>query len=1143
MPLREVRLSDRFDVRQREVLLSGVQALVRLPLAQRERDRRAGWNTAGYVTGYRGSPLGAVDSNLARAEREYAEAGIVFNPGINEDLAATAIWGTQQAALRGEGRHEGVFALWYGKGPGVDRSGDVFRHANFAGTAPRGGVVCATGDDHTAESSTTCNQTELALMDAMMPILAPAGVQEVLDFGHAGWALSRWSGCWVGLKCLKDTVEVTEVVDGDPERRDFREPEDFVRPEGGLSIRLRDTPQAQEARMHGYKRYAAQAFARANGLDARRVGVAGARFGVLAAGKSWLDTVHALDLLGIDEERARALGIAAYKVGMVWPLEPERLREFATGLDRLVVVEEKRALLETEVKEVLYARSAPLVTGKRDRSGGTLFPSAMALDPVGVAIGLASEMEERGVADDAVLERRRELEEAQAQLSKPIAVRNPWFCAGCPHNSSTRVPEGSRAYAGIGCHYMVQWMDRSTEGFTHMGGEGANWIGEAPFSNRRHVFQNMGDGTFNHSGSMAVRAALAAGVSVTFKVLFNDAVAMTGGQLNDGGLTAARVARICRAEGVERIAVASDDPGRIRKADYPDRCSFHHRRDLDRVQRELREVEGVSLLVYEQTCAAEKRRRRRRGTMPDPDRRLYINELVCEGCGDCGAASNCIAILPKETRFGRKREIDQSACNKDYSCLEGFCPSFVSVIGAEPRSAAPALAAVEVPVLPEPTLPQLDRCWNLAVSGVGGTGVVTVGALLAMAAHLEGKAAGAMEMAGLAQKGGEVLVHCRIARKPSDIDAIRVAVGEADGVLAGDMVVAASPTSLSTASPLRTAVVCDSAIAPTGDFTADPDWHLPTQRLVRQIRDRSRRATFLDATRCAERFLGDSVFANTVILGAGWQLGIVPLSRAAILRAIEVNGVAVEANGRAFEIGRWLAADPSAVAGLLERGSEGAAPEAETDPAAERARFLAESRNLAAADRYRERVERMAGVEARLAPGRDGLRRAVAEGYFKLLAYKDEYEVARLHLRSRDMVRERFGDASRIRFHLAPPILARPDGSGRIRKWTFGEWILPGFRALAAMKGLRGTWLDPFGRSAERRMERALIREYETLLDEIEAGLTLDNHAAAVELAALPTSIRGFGHVKERAAREAERRRAALLEAFRGGRADARAAA
>ena len=665
-------------------------------------------------------------------------------------------------------------------------------------------------------------------------------------------------------------------------------------------------------------------------------------------------------------------------------------------------------------------------------------------------------------------------------------------------------------------------------------------MGEAPFSQRSHVFQNMGDGTFNHSGSMAVRAALASGVSMTFKVLFNDAVAMTGGQKNDGGLTAARVAHICRAEGVARIAVVSDDPGRLRRSDFPSGSTFDDRRDLDRVQRELREVPGVSLIVYEQTCAAEKRRRRRRGTLPDPDRRLFINDLVCEGCGDCGTASNCVAVLPKETPFGRKREIDQSSCNKDYSCLDGFCPSFVSVIGGDPRAAA-APQRIDIPSMPQPALPSLERPWNLLVSGIGGTGVVTVGALLAMAAHLDGKAAGVMEMAGLAQKGGSVLVHCRIAGKPSDIGAIRLAAGEADGILAGDLVVAGLPASLATLDPERTVAVCNTHAVPTGQFTADPDLHLPTQRLIRQIRGQTAETACLDATRLAERTLGDAVFANMIVLGAAWQAGIVPISGEALLHAIEVNGVAVEANGRAFEIGRWAVSDPEESARTL--GARSSVEENFPQALARREAFLENSRDTACARRYRELVLRVAEAENRVAPDKTELRDTVMRGYFKLLAYKDEYEVARLHLDTRAQVRARFGAGSRLKFHLAPPLLARPDGSGRIRKWTFGEWIIPVFRVLSALRRIRGTWLDPFARTAERRMERELIREYEGLMDEMVAELAPECHAAAVSLAELPLDIRGFGHVKAKAAREAARRREEMLDEFRAGTGRAREAA
>lgn len=1132
MKLRKVQLSDRFDVHTADVLLTGTQALIRLPLAQRFRDGQRGWHTAGYVTGYRGSPLGAIDLQMPQAKREYEYANVLFNPGVNEDLAATAIWGTQQAALRGEGTHEGVFAMWYGKGPGVDRSGDVFRHGNLAGTAPKGGVLCALGDDHTAESSTTCNQSEFALVDAMMPILAPAGVQEVLDYGHVGWALSRFSGCWVGLKCVKDTVEVAQVVDGDPRRMQLVTPEDFPMPEGGLSIRLGDTPVLQEERLHRYKRFAVQAFARANRLDQRRVGKPGARFGIVAAGKSWLDVVHALELLGIDDARAAHLGITAYKVGMAWPLETEGVLQFTEGLERIVVVEEKRALIEVEVKEVLFNRARrPLVVGKRDEQGATLFPATMALDPVGVALTLSEQMERAGVADEVLRGRTRLLQRAAAADLETIAVRRPWFCAGCPHNTSTHVPDGSRAYAGIGCHYMVQWMGRQTEGFTHMGGEGANWIGEAPFSSRGHVFQNIGDGTFNHSGSLAIRAAVAAKVNITFKVLFNDAVAMTGGQRNDGGLTVARVAHICRAEGVQRIKVVSDDPDLHMAVDFPPGVSFEDRDDLDRVQRELRDIPGVSVLIYDQTCAAEKRRRRRRGTMPIPERRVFINHLVCEGCGDCNVASNCVAVLPLETPFGRKRQIDQSACNMDYSCVNGFCPSFVSLYGAKVK--ASAAEPFVPPAVEPPTLPPLNRSHAVLITGVGGTGVVTVGAIIGMAAHLEGRASAVMEMAGLAQKGGAVLVHCRLAPTPADISAIRIAAGEADVVLAGELVVTGAPNSLELMSSERSATVCNVHSVPTGEFASDPDLHLPTQRLLRAIRARTRENQFitLDATRVAEMLVGDAIYANMVILGAAWQSGRVPLSREAILKAIEINGVAVTQNRAAFEIGRWAAVAPEAVEQRI--APTVSASEDPNEAMARRREFLVESRNEACAQRFEQLVKDVARADLQLGMSEQLLTAAVMRGYFKLLAYKDEYEVARLHLQTAELVRRKFDDVRRMTFHLAPPILSTVSSSGRVRKREFGPWMLPVFRVLASLKWLRGTFFDPFGRTAERRAERALIAEYEATIRDLLQYLSRGNYRTAVEIAELPMMIRGYGHVKLRNMETAKERRSELLETFR----------
>jgi len=1136
MNLRDVRLSDRYDLAKTPVLVSGIQGMVRASLMQRARDAAAGLATTGYVTGYRGSPLGAVDSTFHAAGKYLAEAGILFQPGLNEDLAATAIWGTQQAELRGEGTHQGVFGLWYGKGPGVDRTGDVFRHANFAGSSRYGGVLVAMGDDHTCESSTTCHQSDMAMMDAMLPVLSPAGVQELIDFMLHGWTLSRYSGLWVGVKSLKDTVESTAVVEGDPHRLQIAIPEDFAIPEGGLNIRLGDTPQAQEARLHDYKRFAAQAYARANGLDGRRLGRAGARIGIVAAGKSWLDTCHALELLGIDQQAAEALGITSYKVGLTWPLEPQRLSDWAEGLDLIIVVEEKRAILETQIKEILYNRAdRARVIGWKDEAGAVLFSVKLDLDPVQIGRGLARVLTAEGVAHPPMETGRARLEtDAGRGNVQELAERKPWFCAGCPHNTSTVIPEGTRAYAGIGCHYMVQWMGRDTEGFTHMGGEGANWIGEAPFSKRTHVFQNLGDGTYNHSGLMAIRAAIYAGVNITFKILYNDAVAMTGGQKNEGDLGPAQIAREVAAAGARRVVAVVDEKEEVEP--MPSEVAVFHRDELAQVQRELSQTEGVSVLIYIQTCAAEKRRRRKRGQFPDPDQRVFINPEVCEGCGDCGVKSNCVAILPLETPLGRKRQIDQSACNKDFSCLEGFCPSFVTVEGAKPK--ARAAGDFALPELPEPAVPDLDRVWNVMVTGVGGTGVVTVGALMTMAAHLEGKGASEMQMAGLAQKGGAVSIHCRLASKPDDITAIRISAGEADAVIGGDLVVTAQPKIQGVMARGRTGIVCNTHEIPTGEFTHNTEFRLPSEamRLAVERRVGAEQLRMIDATALAERLMGDAIFSNVMLLGAAWQAGLVPLTRESILKAIELNGAAVEGNHRAFDLGRWAIAFPA----QAEAALEDAAPPEETleDTIARRERHLTGYQNRRLARRYRRLVER-----AREAGGED-LAEAVAEGYFKLLSYKDEYEVARLHAESLDAaLAEAFDDVNRVHFHLAPPILARKDAQGNPRKMRFGPWMMRVFRLLRHGKVLRGTPFDPFGYSAERRAERREIRAYRRMMDEVLGAVTPETLPTAVALARLPLEIRGFGHVKAANAARAAEEREALLARFRAGEPPAAQAA
>ncbi|GAA4225024.1 indolepyruvate ferredoxin oxidoreductase [Sagittula marina] len=1129
MSKHRITLNDRFDLTKDTVLLNGTQALVRLMLTQKARDRAAGLNTAGYCTGYRGSPLGAVDMQMHRAQKQLHENDILFQEGLNEDLAATALWGAQQAELRGEGKFDGVFGLWYGKGPGVDRSGDAMRHANMAGTSQHGGVLMAMGDDHTGESSTVLHQSEWALVDAYMPVVSPAGVQEILDYGIYGYALSRFAGVWVGLKTMKDTVEATAVVDGRPDRVQLVTP-DFPMPEGGLNIRLGDTPHAQETRMIDHKRFAAEAFSRANGMDKRVWGKPGAKIGFVSAGKNWLDLQHAMALLGIDEAEAERLGITTYKVGQVFPLDMQGFHDWAEGLDLIVIVEEKRKLIEVQVKEAIFDdRRGRRVYGWYKGGSGAmhreeLFPTRGALDPVWIAQKLGDILIEEGRGTDGVKAGLTRIEEAnRADNAEEIAARTPWFCAGCPHNSSTKVPDGSRAYAGIGCHYMVQWMDRETSGFTHMGAEGANWIGEAPFSTTPHVFQNLGDGTYNHSGVQAIRAALAANTNITYKILYNDAVAMTGGQANEGGLSPQRIAAEVRAMGVSRVAVVYDQKEDVSNG-YPDGVTLHEREDLDEVQRSMAKQEGVSVLLYVQTCAAEKRRRRKRGLFPDPDKRVFINTDVCEGCGDCGVQSNCVAIVPEETELGRKRAIDQSACNKDFSCLKGFCPSFVTLEGATVRKAQ--TKTLELPDLPDAVLPRIDGTWNVVITGVGGTGVVTIGAVLAQAAQIDGKGAGMMEMAGLAQKGGAVHIHLRLAERPEDISAVRVATGEADALIGGDLVVSAGAKTLGLTRTGRTGAVVNSHEIITGEFTRNTEFQLPADRLTLALQARLKeRAAFFDASELARATMGDSIFSNIMILGAAWQRGLVPLSLDAIQQAIELNGAAVAANLRAFDIGRWAVLYPEDAAGMLKPNVI-SKPKSLDEKIAFRAEHLTAYQNEDLAARYRDMLRPIQDPK---------LKEAVAKGYHKLLAYKDEYEVARLHLETEQKARDTFDGDFKMTFHLAPPLMSEEGSDGRPKKKTFGPRMLTGFRWLARMKRLRGTALDPFGRTEERRMERALIAQYEADMHAWLPKAAPEIMEPLIALAELPLSIRGFGPVKLANAATAEKRREELLAALRNG--------
>ena len=1126
----EITLNDRFDLTKEQVLLNGTQALVRLMLMQKARDKAAGLNTAGYVTGYRGSPLGAVDLWMGRSSKVLKENDVLFHPGLNEDLAATALWGSQQAELRGEGAHDGVFGLWYGKGPGVDRTGDVMRHANMAGSSPHGGVLMAMGDDHTGESSTVLHQSDWAMVDAYIPVLSPAGVQEILDFGIYGYGLSRFAGVWAGLKVMKDTVEATSVVDGRPDRMQLVTP-DFDMPEGGLNIRLMDDRIPQEARMIDYKRFAAEAFARANRIDRRVWGKPGAKIGFVAAGKNWLDLVHALNLLGIDDAEAERLGITTYKVGQTFPLDMQSFEEWAEGLDLVVVVEEKRKLIEVQIKEALFDnRQGRRVFGwhKGDLwEGGKrveLFPTRYALDPMMIAEKLGGILIDEGRGTDAVKAGLDQILQAkQADNAPDIAARLPFFCSGCPHNTSTKVPEGTRAYAGIGCHYMVQWMDRSTTGFTQMGGEGANWIGEAPFSTTEHVFQNLGDGTYNHSGILALRAALASDANITYKILYNDAVAMTGGQENEGGLDAVRIAREVQAAGVDHIALVYDDKEDVDLAAFPKGLTHHTRDELLEVERKFSKIKGVSVILYIQTCAAEKRRRRKRGLFPDPDKRIFINPDICEGCGDCGVQSNCVSIVPLETELGRKRAIDQSSCNKDFSCVNGFCPSFVSVSGAKVKKAA--TAELDLPDMPHPDLPAINGTFNTVITGVGGTGVVTIGAILAQAAHIDGKGAGMMEMAGLAQKGGAVTVHLRLAEKPDDISAIRVATGECDALIGCDLVVSAASTTLGLTKTDRTGAIVDSHETVTGEFTRDKDFTIPGDRLQLSLEARLRdRVSLFDATELARILMGDSIFSNMMVLGASWQAGLVPLTFEALMHAIDLNGQAPDRNKRAFDIGRWAYLHPAEADGYVDADVV-ELPKTLEEKIAFRVDHLTQYQDAAYADRYASLVAKMP----------EELREAVALGYHKLLAYKDEYEVARLICDTRAKAEAEFDGDLTLSYHMAPPILGGVDANGRPKKREFGAWFAKLAPMLARLKTLRGTSFDLFGRSEERKMERALIAQYEADIDVVMTLLTADNLSTARALAQLPLEIRGFGPVKAENAAKAAKTRESLLAELREG--------
>ena len=1146
-PLTDVALSDKFEIDDGRIFISGTQALARLALIRRQLDAKAGLDTRGFISGYRGSPMGMLDNTLWREKKRMEEAGVVFQPGVNEDLAATAVWGTQQLEFFPDPRVDGVYSMWYGKAPGVDRSADVMRHGNTFGTHKHGGVLLAVGDDHPGKSSTVVNQSEPLLAALDIPVLYPSDVQEIIEFGLLGWELSRYSGLWVGLKTVNETVEQTQTVNVNTSRYSVDLPDRGLDADN-VNIRLSAfNPQALEVVVKRVRLPLVHKFVRANKIDKVKIG-GGGGLGIVTSGKSYSDVIQALNLLGLDSAAAKDLGIAIYKVGCVWPLEPEGLRSFAQNRQELLFIEEKSAMLEPQAAQLFINQAdRPRLVGKKDELGNTLLPDDVQLEPAAIADVIMARLTALGASQPGLCERHSALRQSLAENSlftnaAPTGVmRTPYFCSGCPHNTSTRLPEDSMAMAGIGCHAMAMFKRSDTLPPTHMGGEGMNWAGAAAFSGTRHMFQNLGDGTYFHSGLMAIRAAVASGVNITYKILYNDAVAMTGGQPIDGPISVAEMVRQVSAEGVRQVVVVSDEPGKFRGG-LPADVSVYPREELDLVQKQLREVIGATVLIYEQTCAAEKRRRRKRGTFPNPPKRMFINDAVCEGCGDCSVQSTCVSIQPKQTEFGTKRQIDQSSCNKDYSCAKGFCPSFVTVLDAEPKKpSGVALDGALFEQLPTPPIADVSRGnMGVMITGIGGTGVITVGAVMGMAAHLEGKACSIYDMTGLSQKNGSVYSHLRIADNPEDLAAQRIGAGEADLLLGFDLVAALAGDAAHTYSKGRTRFIGNSDVVPTSDFQFNRDLKVDEHQVESAIvaRTGEENAYFVDATNLALKLCGDTIAANMFVVGYAAQLGLLPVSVAALERAIELNGTAVKFNLTALALGRLFAYSPETVTALLpESGLPGAAQTLD-GLIISREEHLRNYQDQAWADRYLAMVEKVRCAETAIDTASTDLTRAVAVNLAKLMSYKDEYEVARLYTDPafKEKLDQQFEPGYTLKFNLAPPMISRINpATGLPMKREFnGQWMMAGFKVLARLKRLRGTPLDIFGRTAERKMERGLISDYEAMLQKILSGLSAEKLTSAVELAQLPDGIRGYAHVKEESLIEVGQRKTELMAAFNG---------
>jgi len=1126
--MKDVKLTDKFTINQGRILISGTQALIKLPTLQKELDKKAGLNTAGFISGYRGSPLGNFDAQLYSSKKLLDKYNIVFQPGINEDLAATAIWGTQQLDnVADEATVDGVFSIWYGKGPGTDRCGDIFKHGNFSGTHKNGGVLLVAGDDHPGKSSTVANQSELAMIAGSIPVVYPSNVEEFFEFGLFGWALSRYTGLWCGFKSVNETIEQTATINIDIENYHFTVPEGVATPDRGVHYKPKAyAPMLDEVEVARFKLPMAQAFARINKIDKTPFSASTKKLGLVTAGKSYMDVLRAIELLGLSKEQAQNLGLSIYKVGMIYPLEPQGFIEFAKDHQQLFFIEEKKSVMESQGATLLYnLKNSPNIVGKQDLAGNQLLPGDVQLEPMSLALSIADRMAELDIITDKIEATSKGLQISlgQSPTMNMATARSPYFCSGCPHNRSTKLPEGSKAMSGIGCHAMAMWTNPNTLTATHMGGEGANWYGLSQFTKTKHMFQNLGDGTYYHSGSMAIRGAVASGVNITYKILYNDAVAMTGGQPHDGPNTVASIAKQTLAEGAKKVVIVSDKP-EVHQADneIPKNVEIKHRSLLEQVQLEFREIEGTTVIIYEQTCATEKRRRRKRGLMEDIAKRSFINDAVCEGCGDCSVKSTCISILPNETELGRKRKIDQNNCNKDYTCVEGFCPSFVTVYGGALKKPQGIVINSELFAdLPTPTLNPLSQAYNIMVTGIGGTGVITIGAILSMAAHMEGRAASVYDMTGLAQKGGAVFSHLKIAENIEDLNAQRIGKCESDLIIGCDLLAATGQDAIQSIDQNNTLILANSNVNPTVQFQFAPDVDFNNQLAENSLKDAAGDVhyTSIDATNLAINLLGDTIATNMLMVGYAFQSGSIPVSAAAIKKAIHLNGIRVEFNLNAFNLGRLMANNPKKIKILLTKTGNVISAFTPLDNIDEikshRIQMITDYQDASYAQQYISLIDKVIAAD----PDKNGeLSKAVARGFARLMTYKDEYEVARLYTNgsfAKKLHAQFEGDIT-VKFNLAPPLFSKRDPvTGHLQKKEFGNWMMSAFSLLAKFKGLRGGTFDIFGYTAERKMERQLISDYETMITKLLPSLNEKNYDTAVEIAQTAQKMRGYGHVKE----------------------------